>query len=261
MGLNTGLVGWYHPYCRIIGSSLTRCSWEAASVLFLANTEIADLISSSEEVSVPRAMLRVAGSSLVPELVSLFVAREDPSLWRHHFVHEFCGIHKGALKMAMDPNLHLILIHYSVPHPPGIYDRHKNEFSFNSSSGYLDNVALADRVLGQLRQNMIESGVWDSTTVLVTSDHGLRADRLWRKNRLWKPSFTEEDPLVFNSPRDERVPLILKLAGQGQPLTYEPTFNTVLSHDLILAILSGEVSKKEQVVDWLERHRSIGESP
>jgi hypothetical protein len=27
-GLNTGLVGWHHPYCRVIGNDVTKCYWE-----------------------------------------------------------------------------------------------------------------------------------------------------------------------------------------------------------------------------------------
>ncbi|MGI8734308.1 MAG: sulfatase-like hydrolase/transferase [Pyrinomonadaceae bacterium] len=260
MGLNSGLAGWYHPYCRVIGSSLTQCSWEATSLLFLPNTELADLICFSEHVSVVRGMVRVAGSVLLPAMIRLFLPK-DPSLWRKYVFKEFNGIHQRSLAMAADTNLQLILVHYPIPHPPGVYDRYKNDFSFNSSSGYLDNLVLADRVLKELRQKMTEAGVWESTTVLISSDHRLRADRVWRDHQLWKPSLTKEDPVVLNSTPDERVPFILRLAGESKSVIYEPAFNTVLSSELILAVLSGEITKKEDAVEWLDLHRSIAESP
>src|SRR2546425_7901138 len=33
LGYDTALIGWYHPYCRVLGSDLTRCYWEAAEPL------------------------------------------------------------------------------------------------------------------------------------------------------------------------------------------------------------------------------------
>ena len=260
MGLNSGLAGWYHPYCRILGTSLTKCSWETATLLLLPNSEIPDVISRRTSISLAESMRRVAKSVLLPETRRVLFPREQDE-YRRYYVEELNSIHRQALSMAVDPTLNLVLIHYPIPHPPGIYDRHAKEFSFDSTAAYLDNLALADRVLGQLRQRMMETGIWETTTVLVSSDHRLRADRAWRNHPFWKPSFTKEDPLVINSKADERVPFILKLTGETQGMNYEPEFNTVLSHDLVLALLSGDLSKKEEVAAWLDSHRSLGESP
>ena len=259
MALNTGLAGWYHPYCRVIGNSLTQCSWEATSLLFLPNTDLTHLITSSEKISVAEGMRRVFGSVLVPAMFRLFLPK-NPRIWREHLIKEFQSIHQRSLEMATDSNLDLVFVHYPIPHPPGVYDRYKDDFSQSSSSGYIDNLALADRTLKQLRQRMVEAGIWENTTVLISSDHRLRADSVWRDHPLWKPGLTKEDPRILNSRRDERVPFILKLAGENQGVTYDPAFNTVLSHDLILAILSGDLSKKEDVMMWLDRHRSSVES-
>jgi Sulfatase len=259
-GLNSGLAGWFHPYCRVIGSNLTRCSWETTGP-FLANEEVVDLISDHQEVTIARSMFRAAEAVLLPKMIRMFIPKDDPRDWRQFFVRSFNGIHERALAMSADANLHLVMIHYPIPHPPGIYDRFKNESSLNSSSGYLDNLALADRVLGQLRQKIIDAGLWENTTVLISSDHRLRADHIWRHSKIWQPTFTKEDPLVFNSTRDERVPFILKLPGESENLEYERAFNTVLSSELILAVLSGEITTREDAVKWLDLHRSIAESP
>jgi len=261
MGFNTGLACWYHPYCRIIGSSLTQCSLETAGILFVVNNEIADLVSYSEEVSVARGMLRVARSVLLPKMIRVLIPQSEAKVWRNYSVQEFSNIHQRGLEMASDPELHLIMVHYPIPHPPGIYDRYNDGFSFNSTSGYLDNLALADRVVKQLRQRMVDAGTWEDTTLLITSDHRMRVDRVWKDHPIWKPSFTKEDPLVSNLRSDKRVPFILKLAGESEGVVYEPAFNAVLSHDLILAILSGDVSEGADGVEWLDRHRSIAKSP
>ena len=32
-GVNSAVVGWYHPYCRVIGERLNKCFWQPASQL------------------------------------------------------------------------------------------------------------------------------------------------------------------------------------------------------------------------------------
>jgi hypothetical protein len=54
---------------------------------------------------------------------------------------------------------------------------------------------------------------------------------------------------------------LLKLKGQRAGVIYQPSFNTVLSQDLLLALLRGELSSPPDVTAWLDRHRSIGKSP
>ncbi len=258
MGLNTALAGWYHPYCRIIGSSLTRCSWEA--VAFLGDEEILNVLTNPD-VGLTKNMLYLGIGSFLPNVRAMFVQSENAKMWRKYCFQSYVNIHQKAVAMATDPNLSLIMIHYPIPHPPGIYDRSKHDFSFNSRSGYLDNLALSDRVLGELRREMEKAGLWETTIVLVSSDHGLRADRVWRAHPVWKPFFTIEDPSVTNSIADERVPFILRLPGESKGFGYTSAFNTVLSHDLLLALLSGQISKQKDVVKWLDEHRSIAQSP
>jgi hypothetical protein len=52
------------------------------------------------------------------------------------------------------------------------------------------------------------------------------------------------------------------MAGAGgERVNFAAPFNTVLTHDLLLAILRGEVSDTKGAAAWLDRHRSIGRSP
>jgi hypothetical protein len=54
---------------------------------------------------------------------------------------------------------------------------------------------------------------------------------------------------------------MLKLKKQRASVIYRPSFNTVLSQDLLLALLRGELSAPPDVTAWLDRHRSIEKSP
>jgi hypothetical protein len=85
---------------------------------------------------------------------------------------------------------------------------------------------------------MESAGNWDSTTVLLSSDHPYREAK------------------SLDGKSDLRVPFLLKLAGQSEGLSYSAEFNTILTHDLLLAILKGELSTAE-VVPWLDQHRSM----
>jgi hypothetical protein len=50
------------------------------------------------------------------------------------------------------------------------------------------------------------------------------------------------------------------LHGFSETLIYNPSFNTVLSQDLLLALLRGELSAPPDVTAWLDLRRSIGKS-
>ena len=64
---------------------------------------------------------------------------------------------------------------------------------FASSSPYVEAVENADRLLGQFVQFLKDSGLWEGTVLIVTSDHG--------QSRIGWHSFFDEDswttPLVF----------------------------------------------------------------
>jgi hypothetical protein len=144
------------------------------------------------------------------------------------------------------------------PHHPNIYDRGADEISTKPKHSYLDNLELVDRTLGDLRQAMEAAGVWERTVVLVTSDHWWRADSLWKRRLVLTP----EDEKAFNGSEDRRVPFILKMDGAKESgITFGSPFNTVLTHDLLLAILRGEVVGTKGAAAWLDRNRTIGRSP
>jgi hypothetical protein len=134
----------------------------------------------------------------------------------------------------------LMLVHLPVPHPPPIFDPSRGALTTGMTSsvrGYLGNMQLADRTLGELRSVMETLGTWDQTTVLVTADHP------WRDARL------------FDGQTDSRVPFILKLAGQRTGAEYGASLDTARTGALLLAILDERVKHPSDVVQWLDRGR------
>jgi hypothetical protein len=47
---------------------------------------------------------------------------------------------------------------------------------------------------------------------------------------------------------------VVRAPGADKAITYSPQVNTVLTHDLILAILRGELTNQEDVAPWLDAH-------
>jgi len=231
-GFDTALVGWWHPYCRVLGNSLTFCSQNFAE--------------ASEQDSTLPALLMDGFRGMVGTF---------PIAWRLPLYQRACRqgremylrmLH-NAEKVAVDPAFGLVFIHWPVPHFPFIYSRSRNDFVLDGSGTYLDNLVLADRTLGDLRRTMESAGTWENTTVLISSDHGLNT------------SIEELLPASGGRRRtDRRVPFLMKLPHQRQPVAYEAPFNTVASCDLVLALLRGELSSTANVIQWMDQRRMPG---
>jgi len=248
IGGAAAVVGWYHPYCRVIGGDLTRCSFTV-----VAN----ELDTRGQRVS--RSMLEhfrmVGGAAQVIRQV-LPKSMRSGKRWEIDYVESLKRIAQESAAAATDSALSLVMIHFPAPHFPCLYDRRKKDFTFEGGCNYFDNLELVDRTFGDLRRSMERAGLWDDTVVLVSSDHWWRTD-IWTKNQSW----TKEEQAVMSKGPDYHVPFMLKLKKQRASVIYQPSFNTVLSQDLLLALLRGELSAPPDVTAWLDRHRSIEKSP
>lgn len=234
-GFNAGVIGWYHPYCRVFRASLTQCSWKP----FKAGVSKVPLLKSMRE------FVRQATPPVVRAGVWDRLGIEDPDWDAQYHIDTYQAILAEAQQAIVDPELDLLLVHWPVPHPPFIYDRNKHDFTLTADrvTGYLDNLVLTDRTLAELRKTLESAGLGEETIILVSSDHP------WRDSKL------------FDGKRDPRVPFLLKLPGQTEAHTYEPAFNTVLTPDLLLALAKGELRTAEQVTDWLDARASAQGSP
>ncbi|MGB9177713.1 MAG: sulfatase-like hydrolase/transferase [Pyrinomonadaceae bacterium] len=252
-GFTTGLVGWCHPYCSVIGASLTRCevvkerSEDEITLkgsMFSQAQGLVATIPLFQQISIP--LIQRVGF-----LNKLALHQE-----RQKYIFRYKSVLDGALKAATNRDLDLVLLHVPAPHPPGIYNAQRQDFSLEGDASYTDNLALVDRTVGELRRAMENASVWDETTVLVTADHWWRTE-MWARGPFWN----SEDERTSGGKSDHRIPFVLKLAGEKTPVTYDAPFNTILTHDLLLAFLRGEVRDAGSVTQWLDSHRSIADSP
>ncbi|MGV3722818.1 MAG: sulfatase-like hydrolase/transferase [Actinomycetota bacterium] len=223
LGGRSAVAGWYHPYPRIVGRDVERCSWQ--TYYFWTDREGNSLLDT---------MWRQLALS---ELVGKAPAAR---LNRQHHIRSFEGIEREALAIAADPTYGLAFAHLPAPHMPGIFDRRLQRITPIQGMGmeaYLGNLALVDRTLGKVRREMTATGAWDASTIIVTSDHWLRLAGLDPKE-----SF--------------RVPFLVKLPGQRAGQAYLHRLNTVLTHDLILKQVKDPIYGPGELMDWLDARRA-----
>jgi len=228
VGAETALAGWYHPYCRVIGASLSNCFWQPV---------VDEINPLRGRPTVGKSMAHWATMTLfrIPGAFRLLEHWYELGR-RHDHIEDQSKIMDSARAIAKERAFRLTLLHFPVPHPPFIYDRAGRALSDGAAHTYDDNLALADRTLGELRREMEAAGLWDNTAVIVSSDHWLRPP--------------------YGNQIDKRVPFIVKLPGQREGSTYPTPFNTVVTRALILALLREEVTDPPGLVRWLDQNRS-----
>ncbi|MBY0371586.1 sulfatase-like hydrolase/transferase [bacterium] len=224
MGISTSLVGWYHPYCQIMGRHIKTCL-----------TNRSPFFQSTQLVT-PRRMLANWGQAFNP-----FALRLPSHLRRYELVMEQA---EAALR-ATDSSF--AFIHLPVPHLPAIYDLKTKSLvtDYGNSEeeqheGYLANLVLADMTLARLME--IEKETWgEDTTWVVTADHSIHA---WR----WEEKDYPEEKI------DRRIPFWVLAGKDPKGLDYNKPFNTILLKDLILELLADRQPSLRKVAGFLDKN-------
>lgn len=210
IGAETGVVGWYHPYCRILGASLTHCAWWPVY-----------------QTSVGRADASSFFGSVSDDFAAIL-----PTNGRRLHIASYEQIIGDAVNALRVQKRGVLFLHLPVPHSPSIYDRGRGDFSimeWSNVRGYVDNMALADRALGELRRAMD----WDAATVIASADHP------WRQSK------------AYDGKKDPRVPFLVKLPGQKTRVDFGDPVQTVITQKLVLELLEDHISSLEALKSWL----------
>jgi hypothetical protein len=252
-GLNSAIIGWLHPYCRLLGSFLSSCH-DYALPEHTGPTEIWKDYADSRGLmkTVEKQLAFDAGlfsGFLHFEHYSVNADAEFTAIVRRSHLDGFTGSLPRALRAACDPSLDLVLLHLPVPHPFGIYDPAHKKLSTDPKSGYVDNLFLTDDVVAQIRTEMQKAGLWERSAVLITSDHFLR-ESAWGDTVAWD----REVQRVTSARPPRNIPYLLKMPGQNSHLVYKSSFNAVVTRYLLQEILHGEVTSAEEAVHWLDSY-------
>jgi hypothetical protein len=237
LGGNTALAGWYLPYCRVLAQDLCDCTWEPYDQPIPAFAEDPPYLPSIVLAQWRSLFLAV------PLVHRLYQDSEhDERLWRQAIVRRLLS---RGLYLAGEARFNLVVLHLPMPHEPGIFDRHTMQFSTSPSANYLDNLVLVDHFLGELRVVMQRQGTWDSTLLLLTSDHPYRAHVFLPAGELSRVTGNRLHPFV---------PFLLKMPGQEEGQSCKGPLKTLVVQDLILSFLRGEVRETTDMVTWLRKH-------
>jgi hypothetical protein len=223
MGAPAAVVGWALPYCRLYGRDLAECAWWETSIRRISKGD------TTAAIAVAQLRSTVETAAFSPFRQSA-VAQHHYRTWRTML--------EAAVRTAANPSLRLVFIHLPVPHAPYFYDRATGRFDRGNSvaRGYLDHLVLVDHSVRQLRQALEGSGLQEKTAVVLTSDHGFRSAR------------------ALGTAPDRRVPYLLRLGGAG--VEYARPLDTIVTRELVGAILRGEVTDTAQAALWLDRRSS-----
>ena len=216
LGYDTALVGWHLPYPRILGSSLGAAAFRPS-------------------LAFERARGDTFGAALQNQWASLAPSAQI----RWLFAQRFAELGDLALRAATDGRFGIVLLHLPLPQLPAIYDPATGRltaWSFaGEAKGHFDNLALADRVVGDLRRGLDRARLGDRTWLVVSSAQ-------W-----WK------DSRHYDGAVDHRVPFLVRPPNGDRGRHADVAFNTLATHDLVLAILRGSISDTRGTAAWLAR--------
>jgi hypothetical protein len=229
-GWNPGVVGWGIPYCRIFAGFLTRCFWQpgvGAGLSFEAWVARDSVLSYAW--AVPRAFLAEAHSSKQADAKRLEEAIEDDR-----------GLMEQMQATLRDERIHFVYLHLPVPHPPGVYDRRTHAWC--ACGNYLDNLALADDLLGKLLEEIDATSGNDATTVIVSSDHSWRVP-LWQNTLYW----SAEEERISQGRFDPRPVFMIHFAGQRSGREVLAPLPELVEYDILSGMLQGKIAGPEDV--------------
>lgn len=228
MGARIGIIGFVLPYCRLDFAAVAeQCDWMPAKNA---------VWPSGDGDGFWNAVLR--------QVQSL-----HPYDNRRTHIRRLKRMLDKSVRFASDSSLSLVFLHLSLPHSPFIWDRNTNEFrdDMTNPDGYFDNLVLADRFLGRLQEEMIRSGTWSASTVVVMSDHA------------------ERDKLRDKRSTDRRVPLFVKLPGKEAGLRVSDPVNTLFIASVLPDLLAGRVrdaaALRSRARDYTHLHPSQLQPP
>jgi hypothetical protein len=228
-GVNSRVIGWYIPYCRILTNSLVNCWWKDMGRQY-----------NSTGYGFAQNMINQTRGLFETSLFSIF----GQSLVVQRRTQTYEQAMAETNEALVDPALGLLYIHYGIPHPPYFYNKLTRKFDLKNSAvtGYRDNIALVDRTIGSIRRRLEEANLWDASTVLFTSDHEFRTSR------------------AIDGKSDMRVPFILKMAGAHTGMELNVPFNNILIHDLLLKTLQRQISTPQDAAGWIQQQAPLQSS-
>jgi len=244
-GYNTGLAGWYNPYCRILPEVLDHCFWtyrESTPANLSPNRSLAtDLFRPFRNLLLDAKHLFGHGPGAPSD--------EDRDIRQHST--DYRKLLAAGDAYLADPSINFLVLHMPIPHPYGFYDRKRRAFSIRHTS-YIDNLALCDQYLAHIHLLLDQQHQWGSTTLIVMGDHSWRTRLIWADSATW----TEEDAAAsHNGEFDDRPAFIVKLPEQQTHGRIDQPFDLLHTRALLDALLHHRLHTAADLRVWVEQQK------
>jgi len=229
-GYNISVTGWHIPYGRWFPGLFADCIWWSLPT---------DLSSTGHTFF----------ESLWRKPLSLIeVANRNPfgqSQLNHRKAEMYFEMMAHLRQVLDNQALGFLFLHIPFPHPQYPYNRFTGRFDFHGSlgAGYVNSLALTDKILTDIRNQMERNGSWDKSVVVLSSDH------------------SSSQAVDVDGKSDPRVPFLLKLPGRPEPAMFSGRLNTIVTANLLLNVVDGKIATTEQACAWLEEHGRDLEEP
>jgi hypothetical protein len=217
-GWTTGVVGWYNPYCRILAGTLDYCFWRMGD-------------GQSDGALPDQSVWQNAIAPLV-ELRRGW--NHEPGFAQQRHIQDNAAIMPQAEALIRDQSIKFVFIHLPLPHPPGVY---------------VDNLAIADKALGELLTTLAGTATAANATVMVCSDHSWRVP-MWRSTSAW----TKEDEAASHGRFDPRPVLMIHFPGQQTEQDVERPYDEIRIHEIIETLLRGQQPHFESLLAGSHPH-------
>jgi hypothetical protein len=204
LGWTTGVVGWYNPYCRILAGTLNYCFWRMGD-------------GQSDGALPDDSVWQNAMAPLVELGRDL---NHEPGFAQQRHTQDHAAIMPQAEALIRDQSIQFVFIHLPQPHPPGVY---------------IENLALADKSLGELLKTLAGTALAAKATVIVCSDHSWRVP-MWRSTSVW----TKEDEAASHGRFDPRPVLMIHFPGQQTEQDVTRPYDEIRIHEMIETLLRGQ---------------------
>jgi hypothetical protein len=241
-GLTTGVAGWYNPYCSILDPYLNRCYWTdefpdqplIGHIRFWPNALHPWRVYAAVFAHPVRMMSKSYRKTIITEIMvpETFEKLSNPN----YRVLVFRDLRQHAMELLQPSGPDFVFVHLPVPHPPGFYNRKTQQFDISGDRSYIDNLALADKTLGQLLAILRRSPRWNDTSIVMCGDHSWRTF-MWPGLRYWTP---EDEAASHGGVFDSRPLLMVHLAGQTTPATMNEPFPLLRVHDILNDLVTGK---------------------
>jgi hypothetical protein len=232
-GWTAGALGEYNPYCRILKDQLDSC--------WMGMPPLPDHLSRDKSTL---ANVVAPFAANLDHLATRSTKSQTPVASPDTSPLDALGAVRHGRALVAEEAIDLCFIHLPMPHPPGNYNRKTGRIRAGGS--YIDNLVMADQVLGLLLSDLAKTSDAQQTTVILSSDHSWRV-WLWRNTFGW----SQEDELASGHGHfDPRPMLMVRFPGQTAEQEITHPVPLLGMHDLIERMVTGQIENQQQLDAW-----------